>query len=286
MQEDVFDDIEMLKHFEPGIQPPAGVGDAWYFIYSGHTVLGSQEDRRWRPIGQDQYLALSLSPLNQVYMGTLRGVACYGVELARGVEAPDNHYWTGLRRLLFQLGEPLFAIAGRGVQLLEWYRTHQFCGQCGQPTQDYLNERARQCRSCDKLYYPRLSPCVIMLITRGEELLLAHGAGHREVVYSTLAGFIEVGETAEQAVHREVREEVGLEILTPVYQSSQSWPFPHQLMLGFEAQYRSGEIVPDNNEIADARWWHYTELPHHPPEGTISGRLIQNYVRRLMQGRS
>ncbi len=285
MQDDIFDDIEMLKHFEPGVQAPIGPENAWYFIYSGHAVLGSQHNRQWQPIAQDQYLALSLTPLSQVYMGTLRGIACYGVELAWGFEAPVNHYWTGLRRLLLQTDESLFAIVGRGRQLLEWHRTHQFCGQCGQLMQDHPVDRARQCLSCDKLFYPRLSPCIIVLVTRGEELLLARGAGHSDAVYSTLAGFIEAGETVEQAVHREVMEEVGLELQKPVYQGSQSWPFPHQLMLGFEAAYHSGEIAIDEKEIADARWWHFTELPRHPPEMSISGRLIHNYVQRLIKQR-
>ncbi len=258
------------------------INNAWYFIYNGSKVLSNDNDNIWQPLAQHEWLALSLTALNKVYIGMLYDAPCYGIELKRDTAPPVNYCWTSLRKLLFKFGEPIFAIAGRGLQLLEWLRTHKFCGQCAQPMQDKNNEQVRYCANCDKLYYPRLSPCIIVLVTNGPKLLLANGVGHPETLYSTLAGFIEVGETAEQAVHREVKEEVDIDIKTPIYQGSQSWPFPHQLMLGFEAEYHSGELCCDKQEIADARWWHYTELPEHPQSMTIAGRLINNYVQRVM----
>jgi len=147
--------------------------------------------------------------------------------------------------------------------------------------QDHASDRARYCQRCEKSFYPRLSPCIIVLVARGEQLLLARGIRHPEGSYSTLAGFIEPGETAEHAVHREVMEAVGVEITNLRYLWSQPWPFPHQLMLGFHADYAGGEIVLDDEEIIDARWWHYRELPNLPPPQTISRRLIDTYIATL-----
>jgi len=142
-------------------------------------------------------------------------------------------------------------------------------------------DHARVCVPCKRSFYPRLSPCIIVLVTRGEELLLARGARHREGVFSTLAGFVEPGETAEQAVHREVREEVGIAVQNLRYWGSQPWPFPHQLMLGFFADYKAGELVLEDDEIIEAHWWHYRRLPALPPATTISGRLIHGYLQQL-----
>lgn len=138
-----------------------------------------------------------------------------------------------------------------------------------------------RCDSCRIINYPRIAPCVIVLVTRGEELLLARNANFPQPMYSTLAGFIEAGETAEATLAREVREEVGVEITNLRYFRSQSWPFPNQLMLGFFADYASGEIVCDGSEIADAGWFHYSDLPMTPPVASISGQLIQHYVASL-----
>jgi NAD+ diphosphatase len=144
-----------------------------------------------------------------------------------------------------------------------------------------VDERAMCCDSCTTAIYPRIAPCIIVLVTRGEELLLARNVNFPRPMYSTLAGFIEAGESAEETLIREVREEVGIEVGNLSYFHSQSWPFPSQLMLGFFAEYVSGEIVCDPAEIADARWFHYRELPPTPPASSISGQLIEHYVNTL-----
>jgi NAD+ diphosphatase len=138
-----------------------------------------------------------------------------------------------------------------------------------------------RCEPCGTLNYPRIAPCVIVLVTRGEELLLARNVNFPRPMYSTLAGFIEAGESVEETLVREVREEVGVDVCNLRYFQSQSWPFPNQLMLGFFADYAGGEIVCDPTEIADARWFHHRELPMIPPAASVSGQLIRHYIQTL-----
>ena len=186
----------------------------------------------------------------------------------------------GLRGLLGRTAQSLFYLAGRALQIVEWSENHQFCGRCGSPTQDHKSDRAKV-GSCGLISYPRLSPSIIVLITRGDEMLLARNANWPNGMYSTLAGFVEAGESIEQTVHREVFEEVGIKIKNLRYFSSQSWPFPNSLMLGFHAEYLDGEIRIQEEEIADARWFHYKEMPNKPAMMSISGWLIDDYLKKL-----
>src|SRR5690606_2600872 len=128
------------------------------------------------------------------------------------------------------------------------------------------------------LYYPRIAPCVIGIVIRERTCLLAHNANFTEGLYSVIAGFIEPGETAEQALVREIREETGIEVERLEYICRQPWPFPSQLMLGFVAHYKSGEIQVDGVEITDADWFTPDALPRVPPPHTISGKLIDLFL--------
>ena len=177
--------------------------------------------------------------------------------------------------------EPTWMLAGRAVQLVEWRRTHQYCGRCGVATADAPGERARVCPSCNLLAYPRLAPAVIMLVERDDgRALLARNAMFPPGIFSCLSGFVEPGETLEHAVCREVLEEVGLEVGDVDYRGSQPWPFPHQLMIGFGARYRSGEITLDEREIAEAAWFTPEEAPVFPTNMSIAGRLIDGWRHR------
>ncbi len=186
-----------------------------------------------------------------------------------------------LYSLLGQLAEEHFALAGRAVQINAWYLDHQFCGRCGGSNVLQAQERAMRCKPCNLRYYPRVAPCIIVLVTNGEQLLLARNASFPQDLYSTLAGFIESGESAERALSREVYEEVGLHVNNCNYFGSQPWPFPHQLMLGYFAAYEGGAIKVDGVEITDAQWWHYKNLPRTPPASSISGQLIRAYIQQL-----
>jgi len=196
---------------------------------------------------------------------------------------PDSYMWLGLRELLGLIPEPDFYLAGRALQLSHWLHDHQFCGRCGQPTEIDYNEPRRVCKACNFSVYPRISPCVIGVVTRGDYCLLAKNKTHRSGMFSTLAGFIEAGETAEQAFAREVKEEVGIAIDNIRYVSSQPWPFPGQLMLGFEAEYAGGDIVLCEDEIAEADWFHFSDLPIVPSKFTIAGQLLDRFVNSRRQ---
>ena len=187
---------------------------------------------------------------------------------------PEGLRAAGLRQWFGVMGDQDLAIAMRAVQLLEWDRTHRFCGACGVPTEHLAGERARRCAGCGLATYPRISPAMMVLVTRGRQMLLGRGLHFPPGRYSALAGFVEAGETIEQAVVREVREEVGLEIRDLRYFGSQSWPFPHSLMIAFRAEWAAGEIRIDPAELADAQWFDPAELPGVPPRLSIARALI------------
>lgn len=243
-----------------------------------------------------------------IFLGSLDGRPCWAVDVTAtvdgaGTAGPDGagtvavpgdgggaaHGGAGegvaafsdLYSLWGRVGEVEWAVAGRAVQLVDWARTHRFCGRCATATEPAPGERAMRCPACGLLAFPRLAPAAIVLIERADgRALLARNVGFPGNMYSCLAGFVEPGETVEQAVHREVREEVGVELGAVRYQGSQPWPFPHSLMLGFTAEYRSGEIRCDEDEIADARWFARDALPAVPPGISIARRLIDDWVAR------
>jgi NAD+ diphosphatase len=187
-----------------------------------------------------------------------------------------------LRSLLFADSPEFFRTAGVANQLDEWLQGHRYCGSCGAKTQPHASERALVCLPCARHFYPRINPCVIVLVVRGEEILLAKSSRHNADFYSCLAGFMEVGEAPEDTVRREVFEEVGVKVSSVEYISSQSWPFPSQLMLGFIAHYESGEIVPEPSEIADAQWFLPDALPTVPSAAiSVAGGLIDHYLTRV-----
>ena len=160
-----------------------------------------------------------------------------------------------LRAAMMRFPEPLMALAGRAAQVLEWDRAHRYCGACGTPTELQARDRARTCPACGQVAYPRLSPAMMVLVWREGEVLLARSPHYVPGVYSALAGFVEAGESLEDCVHREVAEEVSVQVTNLRYYGSQSWPFPHSLMVAYTAEWVSGEIVPQAGEIEDAQWY-------------------------------
>ena len=218
------------------------------------------------------------------FVGVVDGHAWWAVDVPDGADDPSYGAALDLRAFFGRAPEHHWLAAGRGVQVVEWARTHRFCGRCGTPTELAAGERAIRCPACGLLSFPRLAPAMITLVTRGEpgpdqEALLARGVQWTVPMYSCLAGFVEPGESLEAAVVREVAEEVGIEVVDPRYVGSQPWPFPNSLMIGFTATYASGEIVCDPTEIADAGWYRRDDLPMIPPGISIARRLIDDWVR-------
>jgi NAD+ diphosphatase len=250
------------------------------FAFAGAKLLvGGSEDAPVVPSLGD----LERAGLNGVrhYLGQLHRADCFALGLSDEAAAPDGYFFTGLRALFLRLPDVTLALAARAFQVVEWDRTHRYCGRCGTPTRDKDGERAKQCPACGYVAYPRVSPAMMVLVTRGREILLARANRFPTAMYSALAGFVEPGETIEDCIHREVHEEVGIDVDGLTYFASQSWAFPHSLMIAYTARYAGGELRPDPAEIADARWFGLEALPDLPTKVSIARRLIDSTVARL-----
>lgn len=261
--------------FVPAVTPPSDNRDGIWIVVDGNRVLVEA--------GQAQHpslaIASGLADLDDAhYLGELDGQAVWTAHAHPDATPPGDHEFLDLFSLHGRTDEERWMLGGRAVQIMEWSRTHKFCGRCGVETDSMDGERARRCPKCRLMVFPRLSPAVIMLVHRGDEILLAQGVAFRGPMYSALAGFVEPGETIEQAVRREVFEEVGIEVGEVAYQDSQPWPFPNSLMLGFRAEYTGGEIRRQESEIVDANWYNVRELPNIPGPISIAHHLIVNYV--------
>ncbi|MBQ5175248.1 NAD(+) diphosphatase [Acinetobacter pittii] len=192
---------------------------------------------------------------------------------------PEGLQLVPIRQLITSWSKEQFLQASRAVQLLEWRRNHKFCSHCGHPTEVHPTEYAMVCPSCRYHQYPRVNPCIITVITRGDdEILLAKSVHNKTNMYGLIAGFVEVGETLEEAVQREAFEEVGLKLKNIQYMSSQPWPFPSNLMVAFRAEYESGEIKLQE-EIADAQFFKIDQLPEIPFKGSIAHSMIMQITQ-------
>jgi len=213
------------------------------------------------------------SPENALRIGEWQGHPCYAADVERLPEGIQGEL-VAVRALFSRAGAEAFALAGRATQLLDWQRNHQYCGRCSTPTTMKTTEFAMSCPACGLLSYPRISPAVMVLISRGDDLLLARSPHFKPGVFSALAGFVEAGETLEHCAAREVREEVGVEITNLRYFQSQPWPFPDSLMVAFFADYAGGTITLDPSEIEAADWFPRNALPTLPDPVSIARRLI------------
>ncbi len=273
--------IDLRIDFLPGVNTPGETERSFHIVISDGEILSIDTEPRWRPLNQDEMRWLEIEVIEQHYLGDVAGIPLFAVEADPDADEPEGYTFDTLRSLLSNLEEPAFNLIGKAKQIVEWHRDHQYCGQCGKPTEPSGFDRSRKCPECNRYFYPRIAPSIIVLVARDQDLLLARPARARGHFFSTLAGFVEPGETIEEAVHREVMEEVGIRVRNLEYFSSQAWPFPNSLMLGFHAEYESGELILQEEEIAEADWFHYHNLPNHPSPVSIAGRLIHDYIRRL-----
>lgn len=294
--------------FESGVQGPPGTGDGsakpWetpghWFVFRGDQLLveigppspDPPDDPRiasrpsWArlPLQKNNidHNRLRSGALRTLYLGRLGGIDCWGAEVSGDAPPPAGASWAGLRTLFSVLPDAQFAVAGRALQLLDWDRSHQFCGRCGTRTDAKPEERARICPACRLAAYPRIAPAVMALVRRERQLLLGRSPHFPARMYSALAGFVEPGETLEQCVAREVEEEVGIRVSRIRYFASQPWPFPHSLMIAFVCDWESGEIRPQAGEIEAADWFEVLQLPKLPSKISIARRLIDAEVQRI-----
>lgn len=254
--------------------------NALWFLFHDQRLLVKDEGSRLSLLEPSDVRALDLTPIRKQFLGRLKDRPCYAGELEDNKGIPDPFSLVGLRSLFTRLEEDAIQAAGLANQLVNWDRNHHYCGRCSSLTDTKPDERARVCPQCGLVNYPRLSPAVIVAVTKGHQILLAHSQRFPAKFYSVLAGFVEPGETLEACVKREILEEVGITVKSIRYFGSQPWPFPDSLMVGFTAEYAGGDIRIDPSEITDAGWFSANALPAIPPKISIARRLIDWFVER------
>ena len=261
----------------------AGKEPALWFLYKGDHLLVSRDGSPAVP-SKDYPEELSEAILVRREIGALEGCACWAAEVATDAEPPEEMVFRDLRGLFSRMNEDFFRMAGRAKQIVGWNATHRFCGRCGGETEPVPGELAKRCTRCGMLHYPRLSPAIIVLVRDGGRVLLARSPGFPEGMYSVLAGFVEPGESMEEGIRREVREEVGIEVTNLQYFGSQPWPFPNSLMIGFTTEYAGGELELDPTEIEDAGWYEPGGFPPLPPKVSIARAMIDEFVAQHGRG--
>ncbi len=268
--------------FNPGFKPPAGQNSpnsgSLCFVFNKSKLLIKKSATDYElPDREDFNDALPL-PDRHFFFGELDGRSCYAAGVASDDVLPESLAWIDPRMMFSSSSEELFWTAGRANQLVDWEMSHRFCGRCGGVTEDKTDERAKICPRCGLVNFPRLSPAVITAVLKDDRILLARNKSFKGSMFSVLAGFVEPGETLEDCVEREIREEVAVTVKNIRYFGSQPWPFPNSLMMGFVAEYADGEITVDDVEIAEAAWFSRDDLPAIPPPISIARRLIDWFV--------
>lgn len=268
-----------MNGFIPSTTLKDGKDDpGWWFIFDGYRLLVATE-RNGGPVpllADPGELGLKLGC--RLHLGSLDNTPCYAALLQEGQEAPEGTALRELRSLYARFPESFFRVAATALHLAQWDRDHRFCGKCSTELTLREDERAKECPRCAHFEFPRISPAIIVLIERDGKVLLARAARFAEEMYSVLAGFVEPGESLEEAVFREVREEVGILVKDIRYFGSQPWPFPDSLMVGFTARYAGGEIEIDGREIVQAAWFPADNLPRIPGKISIARQLIDWFI--------
>ena len=239
--------------------------EAQYFIFNNERELFLSEDKT---------LPTSIDNLDidfKLYIGKFKGKDIFVIN----VNEEDSFF--NLKEV-YDIDKDLYLMAAKAVLVRDWYISHQFCGRCSTKTVLDEKDMMLKCPKCGQVHYPRIAPAIIVAVRKADRLLMAQHSYHENIRYALVAGFVEPGESIEEAVHREVAEEIGINIKNLKYQKSQSWPFPNSLMLGFTAEYDSGEIKVDGDEIVKAKWFGKDEIIRYDSDISISDWLIQSFI--------
>ena len=254
--------------------------DLYFTFFKGSILIKKEKNTSNIPV-YDEIKKLNIHYGDEFLLGEFRGKSCFVIEVSSEIKFPDNFELIPLSQIGTLIDEELFLIAGRANQILNWDNTHRFCGKCGSKTENKKNEMAKVCPKCNHVMYPVICPAIIVGVIKGDKILLAHNKAFKNNMYSLIAGFVEAGEDLKSTVKREVFEEVGIKIKNIKYYKSSPWSFPNSLMIGFFAEYESGEIKVDGNEILHANWYTKDNFPPNIPEKfTIARKIIDGFVDR------
>ncbi|HOV90401.1 MAG TPA: NAD(+) diphosphatase [Syntrophorhabdaceae bacterium] len=257
---------------------------AFWFIFKANKMLVKEVGHEVMVPIMIRPEEMHIKPIRIHYLGRFQERDCFAAEMSESQSVSKDLAFQSLWQLYDYLDDDIFNIAIRAKQITNWDRTSIFCSRCGSRTKDKDRLRAKECPDCGLVIFPRISPAIIVLVEKEGKILLAKAVRFKEDIYSILAGFVEPGETLEEAVEREVREEVGIEIKNIRYFGSQPWPFPDSLMIGFLAKYKSGRIKIDKEEIVDARWFSPENLPNIPGNISIARRMIDWFLSQHKKG--
>lgn len=270
------------EHFNPLWSAPVEAPDdgLWFVFERTSLLVYAGSPTPMLPLPAD--VAGLIDPARRRFVGMLGDTPCWAAPLMPGRNLPDAHAVENMRMLFNRLPDDLLAIGGRAIQMLEFDRSHRYCGACATETEVFEGGRSRKCPNCGETYYPKISPAMMVLIKRetpsGRQLLLGRSGRFPRGMYSALAGFVEPSESIEECIHREAFEEVGVRVRNLRYFSSQGWPFPNSLMIAYVADWESGDITPQEGEIEDAQWFSLDALPQLPHRLSIARRLIDSVI--------
>jgi NAD+ diphosphatase len=252
----------------------------WLVFYNERLLLRQNQDGSYCLPEDESITSLGLDLDDHKKFWIKSGEPGHTVELQNEVLLPEGWRFVSLLYLFSSGQKSLFRQAGRAVQIIALSKTHRYCGQCGAPTEEKADEFVKICNECGLTAYPRISPSIIVAVTKGRELLLVRSKHFKDYIYHTIvSGFVEPGETLEECVEREVMEETGVAVKNIRYFGSQPWPFPNSLMLGFTAEYDYGDIEVDDEELYEANWYAVDGLPHLPTSDSIASELIEWFIK-------
>lgn len=253
----------------------------WFVFQNDRLLLATPGDAN-RLVFSELVVGIESAIVRQYQLTTFDAYDIFCAELSNDYQLPSTMEAVPLRKALEILGQDWYTIAVKAYMIITWDKNHQFCGRCGSDTTHRTGTFERICSLCEITFYPRISPSIIVCITNQDRILMARSYHFPAGVYGMIAGFVEPGESVEDAVHREVLEEVGITVSNLEYFGSQAWPFPDSLMIAFTGKYSTGEIDINNDEIEAAGWYRYDELPGRPSSSvSISGKLLDYSITRL-----